>query len=219
MPGDPKRAERMARQLMPDATLVTDIRGMLGFTGTVNGQPLTVMGSGMGMPSAVLYATELFQFYGVQRIIRVGTCGGIASQVKVGDVVVATGAHAKSSINAARLPGVRFAPLASFNLVAAAVKAATTTDGLHVGAVISSDHFYFTGPGEASAELLAQYGVLGVEMEAAGIFGAAAEFGREALAILTVSDHLLDDSEDMTADERETRFQRALSLAVAAALS
>ncbi len=222
MPGDPKRAERIANLLMPDARLVTDVRGMLGFTGTVDGKPLSVMGSGMGQPSATIYATELFSQYGVERIIRVGTCGGIAPHVKVGDVVVALGAHTDSNMNQQRLPGLNFSAVASFNLAAAAVQAASdieTDQQIHVGMILSNDHFYLKNPDPNWLPKLAQYGVLGVEMESAALFGVAAEFGKQALTVLTVSDHLLDASENMSAEDRETRFQTALRLAVAAAHS
>lgn len=218
MPGDPKRAQRIAEELLPDARCVTDVRGMLGFTGTLDGKPLSVMGSGMGMASATIYATELYRFYGVERIVRVGTTGGISRTVAVGDVIVATGAHTDSSINQHRLPGLNFSAVASFELAAAAMRAAEGKSGVHVGTVVSKDHFYFASP-FADLELYGQYGILGVEMEAAGLFGTAAEFGKQALAVLTVSDHLLDGSSDMSAAERETRFAGALDLAIAAALS
>ncbi len=219
MPGDPKRAERIAELLMPDARLVTDVRGMLGFTGTVDGKPLSVMGSGMGQPSAAIYFNELFAEYDVQRIIRVGTTGGIASQVSVGDVVVATAAHTDSSMNQDRIPGVNFSAAASFGLARAAVAEAESRDiaGLHVGTIISRDHFYFEVPGQLDA--LQAHGVLGVEMESAVLFALAARFGREALTVLTVSDHLLDPSSDMSVTDRETKFHDALALAVAAAHS
>ncbi len=219
MPGDPRRAQRIAEQLMPDARLVNDVRGMLGFTGTVDGRPLSVMGSGMGQPSATIYATELYREYGVQRIIRVGTAGGIAPSVRVGDVLVALGAHTDSAMNQHRIPGVNFSAVASFELAEAAVRAAREqgVERYHVGTIISRDHFYLKVPGQTEA--LGAYGVLGVEMEAAALYGVAAEFGRQALTVLTVSDHLLDGSQDMTAEERETNFQGALSLAVAAALA
>ncbi|WP_324653471.1 purine-nucleoside phosphorylase [Georgenia sp. H159] len=219
MPGDPRRAQRIAEQLMPDARLVNDVRGMLGFTGTVDGRPLSVMGSGMGQPSATIYATELFREYDVQRIIRVGTAGGISAKVRVGDVLVGLGAHTDSAMNQHRIPGVNFSAVASFELAEAAVRAARDqgVERYHVGTIISRDHFYLTVPGQTEA--LGKYGVLGVEMEAAALYGVAAEFGRQALTVLTVSDHLLDGSQDMSAEDRETTFQGALSLAVAAALS
>lgn len=217
MPGDPKRAERIAHMLMDDAKLVTDVRGMLGFTGTVDGKPLSVMGSGMGQPSATIYVTELFREFGVERVIRVGTCGGIAHNVSVGDVVVALGAHTDSNMNTFHLPGLHFSAVASYDLVRAAVDAADPQDNVHVGTIISRDHFYLTPEGQT--ERLANYGVLGVDMEAAAMYGVAAEFGKQALTVLTVSDHLLDHSRDMTAEERETKFQGALKLAVAAAFA
>jgi len=219
MPGDPRRAQRIAEQLMPDARLVNDVRGMLGFTGTVDGRPLSVMGSGMGQPSATIYATELFREYGVQRIIRVGTAGGISPKVRVGDVLVGLGAHTDSAMNQQRIPGINYSAVASFELAEAAVRAAREQgiENYHVGTIVSRDHFYLKVPGQTEA--LGAYGVLGVEMEAAALYGVAAELGRQALTVLTVSDHLLDSSQDMSAEDRETTFQGALSLAVAAALS
>lgn len=217
MPGDPRRAQRIAEQLFESPRLVTDVRGMLGFTGEVDGRPLSVMGSGMGQPSATIYVTELFKFYGVERVIRVGTCGGISPKVRVGDTVVALGAHTDSNMNQQRIPGINFSAVASYGLVRAAVDAAGPQDTVHVGTIVSNDHFYLAHEGRA--QKLADYGVLGVDMEAAAMYGVAAEFGKEALTILTVSDHLFDGSADMTADERETLFQTSLRLAVAAALS
>ena len=215
MPGDPRRAKRIAELLMPDARLVNEVRGMLAYTGTVDGKPLSVMGSGMGQPSATIYATELFKFYDVERIIRVGTTGGISPAVSVGDVIVALGAHTDAAMNQLRIPGVNFSAVASFRLAAAAVEAAADADHVHVGTIISRDHFYLDVPGQT--QKLADYGVLGVDMEAAAMYGVAAEFGREALTVLTVSDHLLDHSADMSPEDRESKFQEALRLAVAAA--
>ncbi len=217
MPGDPKRAERIAHLILDEPRQVNSVRGMLGFTGTYQGQPLSVMGSGMGQPSIAIYATELFQFYGVERIIRVGTCGGISPKVSVGDTIVAMGAHTNSNFNDHRIPQVAFSALASYPLLSAAVSAAPEDLRLHVGAIFSSDAFYRVVPGQLEA--LAQYDVLGVEMETAALYGIAAELGKRALTVLTVSDHLLDHSGDMTAEERETKFQGALTLAAAAALS
>jgi len=218
MPGDPRRAERMAADLLTDARLVTDVRGMLGFTGTVNGAPLSIMGSGMGQPSAAIYATELFSQFGVRRIIRVGTAGAIAPGAAIGDIVIATAAHTDSGMNSARIPGVHFSASASFTLARAAVSAAeSTATPVHVGPIFSTDHFYRTVPGQLEA--LQGHGVLAVEMEAAALFGVAAEFGGEALAVLTISDHLQHPAAPLSATERETRFHGAAALAVAAALA
>lgn len=216
MPGDPKRAARMAQELLTDARQVTDVRGMLGFTGTVDGAPVSIMGSGMGQPSAAIYATELFSHFGVRRIIRVGTAGGISTSVGVGDVVIATAAHTDSAINTGRIPATHFAASASFWLTRAAVAAAEASDvPVHVGPIMSTDHFYRVVPGQLEA--LQGHGVLAVEMEAAALFGVAAEFGGEALAVLTVSDHLVKEIHPLSAGERETQFHRAAQLAVAAA--
>ncbi|MCF2706341.1 purine-nucleoside phosphorylase [Arcanobacterium haemolyticum] len=217
MPGDPKRAERIAELLMPDAVKVSDVRGIGGYTGTHNGRPLSVMASGMGQPSLSIYATELFSFYGVERIIRVGTCGGLSSNVQAGDVVVAIGAHTDSAINSTLCPGIAFSATASWSLLSAAVAAAGNDPTVKVGPVVSRDKFY--GNPIEQSERLAALGTLGVEMEAAALYGIAADLGKEALAVLTVSDHLFDSSQDMSAEERETKFHKALELAVAAALS
>ncbi|MSS84856.1 purine-nucleoside phosphorylase [Actinomycetaceae bacterium WB03_NA08] len=216
MPGDPKRAQRIAEQLLDSPKKVTDVRGMLGFTGTYQGQPLSVMGSGMGQPSIGIYANELYKFFGVQRIIRVGTCGGISADVHVGDIVLAAGAHTDSNFNQARIPGIYFSAIASANLLIAAAAAHTNETPLHIGTIVSRDHFYASTPGQN--EGLADYGVLGVEMETAALYGIAAQYHTEALTVLTVSDHLFDDTYEMTASERESTFQGALKLAVAAAL-
>ncbi|WRS29544.1 purine-nucleoside phosphorylase [Actinomycetaceae bacterium MB13-C1-2] len=217
MPGDPRRAERIAKQLFTDPKLVTDVRGMLGFTGEIDGRPLSVMGSGMGMPSIGIYSYELFSQYDVQRIIRVGTCGGISPKVKVGDTIIGMGAHTDSNYNQVRIPGINYSATAAYNLVRAAADAAADDPTVFVGPIVSHDHFYLEVPGQTEA--LAEYGVLGVEMEAAGLYGNASQLGKEALTVLTVSDHLLDGSQDMTAEERETKFQTALKLAVAAAFA
>lgn len=145
MPGDPLRARRIAEAILDDARRVNDVRGMLGFTGTHEGRPLSVMGSGMGQPSLTIYATELFERFGVERIIRVGTAGGIAPQVAVGDVVIATGAHTDSAMNRLRVPGVDFSAVADFHLAMAAWREgveAGLAGRLHAGPIISRDHFY-----------------------------------------------------------------------------
>ncbi|MDD7541241.1 MAG: purine-nucleoside phosphorylase [Mobiluncus porci] len=221
MPGDPLRARRIAETVLADSREVTSVRGNSGFTGTYQGRPLSVMASGMGMPSLTIYATELFRDYGVKRIIRVGTCGGLSAEMEVGDVVVALGAHTDSHMNVARFPEINYAPVASWPLLEAAMREAPALEAegvkVHVGSIMSNDHFYFTPDG--LNERLAQYGTLAVEMETAGLYAVAAEFGAEALTVLTVSDHLLVSGPEMTHEERETRFAGALRLALAAAMS
>lgn len=215
MPGDPKRAERMAKMLMDDARLVTEVRGILGYTGTVNGKPLSIMASGMGQPSLSIYVNELFMHYGVERIIRVGTCGGLSDRVKVGDVVIANGAHYEGVLNTYLSPETHFSAVASYELVRAAADAAGDDDDVVVAPVVSRDRFY--GIDSSVNEALGAIGTMGVEMEAGALYGLAAKYGKQALAVLTVSDHLVVESRDMTAEERESNFQKALKLAVAAA--
>ena len=166
MPGDPRRARRIAETLFDDARLVNEVRGMEAYTGTVGGRPISVMGSGMGLPTMTIYATELFREYGVQRIIRVGTTGGFPDDMGLGDVIIATAAHTDSAINDPRVPGLRFAPAASYPLLRAAVDAAERAGTpVRVGTVFSSDHFYLARPG--LHEGLRDHGVLGVDMETA----------------------------------------------------
>jgi purine-nucleoside phosphorylase len=215
MPGDPYRADRIAKMVLADPRVVSDVRGIRAYTGAVEGRPLSVMASGMGMPSISLYATELYRFFDVERIIRVGTAGGIAPAVERGDVIVATGAHTTSSMNEARIPSVHFSAVADFAMAARAMAAAGGDPHVRAGSVVSEDHFYFKAPG--ALEALAAHHVLGVEMEAAGLYGVAASQGKAALTVLTVSDHLLAPGRDMTSEERETLFTSALELALAAA--
>jgi len=223
MPGDPKRAELIVGTILDAVRVVTDVRGIKGYTGTYrgpgtgHGQPLSVMASGMGMPSMGIYATELFRFYGVERIIRVGTAGGIAPDVNVGDVVIATGAHTTSAMNEVRIPGTHFSAVADIGLASAAMRAITPAMRVFTGTVVTTDHFYFAIPGQLDA--LTAHGVLAVEMEAAGLYGVAAEFGKRALCVLTISDHLAKAGTDMGFEERETSFQSALALALAAAFA
>lgn len=217
MPGDPLRARRIAETLLDDVRQVSGIRNMLAFTGSVQGRPVSVMGSGMGAPSMTLYATELFRFYGVERIVRVGTCGAYAASLQLGDIVIASAAHTDSAINDKRIPGVRFAPAATFGLVRAAV-AAAEDEGIaaHVGPIFSSDHFYLMG--QETIDALRDHGTLAVDMETAALYAVAAAEGGEALTVLTVSDHIYRD-EQMSADDRESKMRDAAMIALAAALS
>ncbi len=219
MPGDPKRAQRIAGDLLTDATQVSDVRGILAFTGRYDGTPMTVMASGMGVPSISIYATELYRFYGVQRIVRVGTCGAILDSVKVRDVIISTAAHTNSSVPSLMVPGISLSLAPSFNLLRAAVDAASglTATTVHVGPTYCSDHFYFSQPDWIPA--LTRLGTLAVEMEAAGLYAVALTEGREALTVLTASDHLLDPTADMTAQERETSYAAMVEIAARALVS
>ena len=217
MPGDPKRAERIAAAVLAEARVVSDVRGIRAYTGLVDGMPLSVMASGMGMASITLYATELFRFYGVERVVRVGTAGGLSPRLTGGDVVVATAAHTTSSMNELRVPGVHFAAAADYGLVRAAMDAADGDPHVVAGTVVTNDHFYREFLGGLN-EALAAHSVLACEMEAAGLYGVAAAEGKQALAVLTISNHITVPGRAMTSAERETTFDRALRVALAAAL-
>lgn len=235
MPGDPRRATHIAETVLTDARLVTEVRGIVGYTGTFEGRPVSVMASGMGMPSIAIYATELFRFYDVRRIIRIGTAGGMAPHLQLGDVVIASAAHTDSALSARRVPGVHYSHAPSFSLAAAAAAAAGVGPGgggpapepatggrrrrraarttVHVGPVFSSDAFYAERPQTDAA--LVKHGTLAVEMEAAGLYATADAEGGQALAICTISDLLFRDA-SLPAADRELLFDRAVSLALAA---
>lgn len=221
-PGDPLRAQWIAETFFEGATCYTRTRGMLGFTGTYKGERLSVQGSGMGIPSASIYATELLRDYGVQTLVRVGTCGGLADSVDIRDVVIATAASTNSGTNRLWFPGVDFAPAADFGLLRAAVDAAAARTGegsgssLHVGTVVSTDDFYAAQPDMLT--LLAAHGVLAVEMEASALYTLAAKFGRKALAVLTVSDHVVTGASTPAA-EREQTFAAMVEIALEAAIA
>jgi purine-nucleoside phosphorylase len=211
MPGDPRRARHIADSFLRDARLVTEVRGILGFTGFYGDEPMSVLASGMGIPSMSIYATELFRHYGVRRIIRVGTAGGIPATVSVRDVVIASAAHTDSSVSRLLVEGVTLSLTPSYALLRAAVDAAAgRPGGMHVGPVLTSDHFYLDRPGVFDA--LERRGTLAVEMEAAGLYAVAAAEGGEALAVLTVSDHVRTGA-SMSAEERETGFARMVKIA------
>lgn len=215
MPGDPRRAKRIAETVLEDARLVTEVRGMLGYTGTYQGRPVSVMGSGMGIPSISIYATELYRFFGVERIIRIGTVGGMATHLNIGDVVIGTAAHTDSDVLRRLVPGANYSATPDFGLAMAAYTAAQQVEGatVHAGALFSSDSFY--NDESALREGLVAHGTLAVEMEAAGLYGVANREHKKALAICSVSD-LLFRSEELTAQEREHLFDRAVQLGLAA---
>jgi len=218
MPGDPKRAERIAKDFLDAPELVSDVRGIGCWTGTYEGTPMSVMASGMGVPSVCIYATELYRFYGVKRIIRVGTCGAMSKDVRVRDVVVATAAHTNSSIAQLFVPDASLSLAPSYSLLHGASHAAKgmTEARVHFGPVYCSDHFYLVKP--ATTEGLVKHGTLAVEMESAGLYATAMAEGGEALTILTASDHLFDSTQDMSALERETSYKAMVTIAAKALL-
>jgi purine-nucleoside phosphorylase len=217
MPGDPMRARYFADQYLQGAACFNEVRGMLGFTGTYKGVRVSVMGSGMGIPSFSIYASELFMFYGVKRVIRVGTAGAMQPHVKIGDLVLAMSASTDSNVNRLRFGGMDYAPTASFTLLQKAWQVARAkTDRVVVGNVLSSDTFYGDDPDWW--KVWAQYGVLAAEMETAGLYTLAAKHKAEALSIVTISDSILSHEELSSADrERGTTLMAEVALEAAIA--
>jgi purine-nucleoside phosphorylase len=212
MPGDPLRAQYIADTYIDGARRVTDVRNMWGFTGEYKGKPVSVMAHGMGIPSVSIYCTELITEYGVKRVIRVGSCGTTHPRVKLRDIIIAMGASTDSGVNRMRFGGYDLAALASYSLVNLAVEAAKEQKvRYHVGNIFSGDLFYT--PDTDIFETMAKYDVLGVEMEAAGIYPIAAENGAEALAICTVSDDIRT-GEHLSTDERQTTFDDMILVAL-----
>jgi purine-nucleoside phosphorylase len=215
LPGDPLRAKYIAETFLEDVTLYNEVRNMFGYTGTYKGKRISVQGTGMGVPSISIYVTELMQEYDVQKLIRVGTCGSIHKDVKVRDVILAQSASTDSKMNEIIFKGVNYAPTANFDLLLKAYNAGLEKGlNLRVGNVFTEDVFYNEF---AEHEKWAQYGVLALEMESSALYTLAAKFGRQALSILTVSDHLLT-GEVTTSEERQTTFNDMIVVALDAAI-
>ncbi len=213
LPGDPLRAKFIAEQYLEDAQQFNAVRNMFGYTGSYQGKRVSVMGTGMGMPSMGIYAHELMDIYGVKNLIRVGTCGSLSEAAGLRSVVLAMGSSTDSAINQGRFAGLHYAPTADFSLLQAAYqKAQDLGIAAHVGSVFTSDLFYddvFT----TKMELLRQYQVLAVDMETCELYTLAAKFGAKALSILTVSDSLLTQ-EQCSAEERQTAFHNMMRIAL-----
>jgi purine-nucleoside phosphorylase len=217
MPGDPYRAKWAAETFLTDAKCVHEVRGMFGFTGMWNGNRVTIQGSGMGMPSMSIYANELIRDFDVQTLIRIGSCGGMQPQVKVRDVILAMTASTVATPSSTIFKDLNFAPCADYGLLAAAAEAAKSMDvDVHVGGIYSSDTFYDERP-DLNKEMQ-RHGILGVEMEAAELYILAARYGRRALGVMTVSDHLLT-GEALPADQRERSFGDMIEIALTAAFA
>ncbi len=216
MPGDPLRARYIAENFLDDARLVTDVRNMWGFTGMRDGVELSVMAHGMGIPSASIYCTELIKDYGVRRILRAGSCGAVSDDIALRDILIASGASTDSVVNRIRFRGYDFAALADFDLVRLAVETARGAGSpVHVGNVFSTDLFY--SPDAEVFQAMEKLNILGVEMELAGIYGLAAEFGAQVMGMCTVSDHITR-GEELSADERATTFDQMIELVLETAV-
>jgi len=211
LPGDPLRAKFIAENFLENPKLYNEVRGMYGFTGTYKGVPVSVQGTGMGQPSLSIYATELFKDYGVQNAIRVGTCGAVTEDTELRDTIIVNAACSDSSLLNQRFGNLHFAPTADFKLVKTADSIAEKMGIRYsVGSVASSDFFYDLND---NWKKWAAYGVKGIEMESAELFTLAAQYHRHAMAIMTVSDHILKGGAT-TAEERQTTFTNMMKLAL-----
>lgn len=216
MPGDPLRAKHIAETFFQEIKQVNDVRGMLGFTGTYKSRKVSVMGHGMGIPSCSIYAKELITEFGVKKIIRVGSCGAVRADIKLRDIVIGMGACTDSKVNRIRFKDHDYAAIADYDMVRNAADAAEAKGiNARVGNIFSADLFYTPDP--KMFDVMERYGILGVEMEAAGIYGLAAEFGVKALTICTVSDHIRTH-EKTTAAERQTTFNDMIEIALESVL-
>ncbi|WP_249870796.1 purine-nucleoside phosphorylase [Oceanobacillus saliphilus] len=215
LPGDPLRAKYIAETFLEDAVCYNKVRGMLGFTGTYKGKKVSVQGTGMGMPSASIYIHELINDYGVKNLFRIGTCGTVQEDINLRDVIIAQAATTDSFILRNEFPELTFAPIGDFNLMRKAVLTGEEKGlTLHVGNVLSSDLFY----NDRDYNPLIQHGVLGVEMETAGLYHLASKFGVHALSLLTVSDDIIT-GEQTTSMERQSTFNDMIEVALETALS
>ncbi|TYP97390.1 purine-nucleoside phosphorylase [Tenacibaculum adriaticum] len=212
LPGDPLRAKWIAETFLEGAVCYNDVRGMLGFTGTYKGKKISVQGTGMGIPSALIYCHELITEYGVKNLIRVGSAGSYQKEVKIRDIVIAMAASSNSGLNKIRFNGADFAPTASFNLFKKAIEVAKEKNiDIKAGNILSSDEFYTDDPNDYKK--WASFGVLAVEMESAGLYTIAAKHNVNALSIVTISDSLVTN-ERTTSDEREHTFKKMIELAL-----
>jgi purine-nucleoside phosphorylase len=218
LPGDPLRAKYIAETYLTEISQYNNVRGMLGFTGTYKGKRISVQGTGMGIPSISIYVNELIRDYGVKKLIRVGTCGGIQTGIHVRDVILAMSATTDSSVNHSTFPNIDFAPTANFDLLHKAYNIGTQSGlSLRAGNILSADVFYRDSMD--IVKKLGEYGVLAVEMETSALYTLAAKYGAQALTILTVSDHIFSDEPDTTAEERQTTFNDMIQIALETAIS
>jgi purine-nucleoside phosphorylase len=217
LPGDPLRAKFIAENFLEKPRQYTDVRNILGYTGTYKGKPVSVQGTGMGIPSISIYVNELFRDYGVQRAIRIGTAGSIQEEVKLRDLVIAMSACTDSGANSIRFGSRNFAPTASFSLLKTAYDIAISKGWQPaVGSVVSSDMFYTEDPEDW--KLWAKFGCLALEMESAELYTLAAKYGREALCLLTISDSMIT-GKATSAEERQTTFTQMMEVALETAIS
>lgn len=216
MPGDPLRAKYVAEAYFDDIKQVNDVRNMLGFTGVYQGTRLSVMGHGIGIPSVSLYATELINGFGVKNIFRIGSCGAVSTSIELRDIIIAMGASTNSPVNRMRFNGYDFAAIADFGLLEHAVAVARQKKiNVKVGNIYSADLFYMPDP--EIYDVMEKLNILAIEMEVAGLYGLAAEFGAKSVSICTVSDHI-GTGAALSKEERESTFDEMIKIALDAAV-
>ncbi|MGF1764722.1 purine-nucleoside phosphorylase [Aliivibrio kagoshimensis] len=216
MPGDPLRAKYIAETYLTDAVEVNNVRNMLGYTGMYKGKRLSVMAHGMGIPSISMYAYELIKDFGVKNLIRIGSCGSVSDDIQLMDVVIAMGASTDSKANRERFKGHDFAAIADYHLLETAVNTARKQQlNVKVGNLFTCDLFY--GPDPDIFQVLEKYGIIGVDMEVAGLYSVAAELGAKALGILTTTDHIKNGGM-LTIEERELSLHQMIELALDTAI-
>lgn len=214
LPGDPQRAKFIAETFLTDIKCYNEVRGMLGYTGYFNGKRISVQGTGMGMPSISIYGTELIDEYGVESLVRIGSCGSIQENVDLMDVILAMSACTDSGMNKNRFNGNDFAPTANFELLRNAWEAAEKNNlNFHVGSILTSDFFYEENHLVDQFSIWKNYGVLAVDMEAAALYSIAAKYRKKALTILTVSDHLLK-KQSISSEDRLNSFKDMINIAL-----
>ena len=212
LPGDPLRAKFVAENYLEDAVCYNKVRNIFGYTGMYKGSRISVQGTGMGIPSISIYATELIRDYGVKNLIRIGSCGAIKQEINLMDLILAVGASTDSQINKLVFGGADFAAIANFELLLKAYNVVKEKKmQVHVGNVLSSDIFYSDDPN--FWKIWAKHGILGIDMEATALYSIAAKYGVNALTILTVSDQIVR-GEATTSEERETGFSKMIEIAL-----
>jgi len=212
LPGDPLRAKFIAENLLKNAVLYSKVRGMFGYTGTYKGKTISVQGTGMGIPSISIYATELIQEYGAKKLIRIGSCGSTNTKINLRDIIIAMSASTDASFNKLHFNGMDYAATADYDLLEKAVNSARSRETpFHVGKVLTSDTFYQDDP--EGWKLWAEYGILAEEMETAALYTIASKFNVKALALLTVSDDMITGA-TTTSQEREKTFTDMMEIAL-----
>ena len=214
LPGDPLRAKYIAENFLEDVILYNEVRGMLGYTGYYKGKRISVQGTGMGLPSISIYLHELMRDYGVQKLMRVGTCGSIHENVKLKDVVLGQASSTDNAMNLLRFDGKSYAPIADFGLLKQAYEVAIAKNmEVKVGNILASDTFYDDDYEKDPYQKWRDFGIMVVEMESAALYTLAAKYGRKALTLLTVSDHILT-GEKCSSEERQNSFTDMMEIAL-----